>query len=244
MGIIDPLRRFYWLVYQAPALAFGDNRAWFESMADQYRRNTPWTRLRLKQVQRLVNPGPGDLLLDLGCGCGAISHFCASRGSRVTGVDSSPVALEYAAGLCAGLDCRFVQADVSQLADLDDASFDKSVAADLIEHVPDDVFRGMLAESFRILRPGGSLSIYTPNRRHLFERMKAHDFILRQHASHVAVRSLPEILRELANAGFSIDLAYVVASHFPVFNLVEDVLKSWPVVGPLFSYRLCVRAVK
>jgi DNA invertase Pin-like site-specific DNA recombinase len=40
------------------------------------------------------------------------------------------------------------------------------------------VKRAMLAECRRILKPEGRLGIYTPDRLHFVERMKAHDFLL------------------------------------------------------------------
>src|SRR5207302_4567639 len=56
-------------------------------------------------------------------------------------------------------DAELLQADACALP-LADASVDVAVSANLLEHVPDD--RRALAESFRILRPGGRAVIVVP----------------------------------------------------------------------------------
>ena len=44
-------------------------------------------------------------------------------------------------------------------------------------YVDDPTLVSMLAESRRVLRPGGRLGLYTPDRAHYVARLKAHDFI-------------------------------------------------------------------
>src|SRR5262245_8918086 len=46
-----------------------------DTMASAYLDHTPWTELRLAVVKDLVDPQPGDRVLDLGCAAGAITHF-------------------------------------------------------------------------------------------------------------------------------------------------------------------------
>ena len=70
--------------------------AFFEDMRDTYLRKDPWTRLRLKHIERLVRPSPGDKIIDLGCAAGAVSHFCWSKGASVLGVDLSKQAIAMA----------------------------------------------------------------------------------------------------------------------------------------------------
>ncbi|MBN2497119.1 MAG: methyltransferase domain-containing protein [Deltaproteobacteria bacterium] len=236
-------KHLHWLLFLSPREAELDSPAWYRSMADQYLRRTAWTRLRLAQVQRLVRPAAGDRVLDLGCASGAISHFCASCGARVTGVDLSAVALDFARQMCRGLDCRFVQSDVARMPDLASGSFDKAVAADLVEHLPDRILEPMLREVHRLLETGGSLSVYTPNRGHWIERLKARG-ILVQNISHVAVRRRDELEARLRAAGFQIELSDCVPSHLPAIGQLERLLLPLPLAGELFGYRICVRGRK
>ena len=82
---------------------------------------------------------------------------------------------------------RFEVADAADLP-FADASFDKAVAADFVEHIDDEVFLGMCRELHRVLTPAGTFALYTPNPRHLIERLKEHEVLLAQNP-----RRMPEV---------------------------------------------------
>ena len=207
-----------------------------DTMASAYLEQTAWTRLRLEAVQALVEPRPGERVLDLGCAAGAISHFLSELGCETVGVDAEPLALEKARGLFP--DLQFQLANVVRLP-FEDASFDKAVAADLVEHLDDETLRAMLRETRRVLRPGGTLSIYTPNPRHPIERLKARDLILAQNPTHIGLRDRATLEAMLREGGFEIELSEWRASFVRGLRLVERAgggrIES-------LRYRLCVRA--
>jgi trans-aconitate methyltransferase len=60
-------------------------------------------------VFELLAPQPGERILDLGCGDGALTAKIAATGAEVVGVDSSPSMIEAAQKL--GLDARLIEAD-------------------------------------------------------------------------------------------------------------------------------------
>lgn len=217
---------------RAPA-EYGD--AFMETMATEYLERTPWTRLRLAAVEDLVEPRPGDRVLDLGCAAGAITHFLSGFGCDVVGVDLEERAIAKARSLFP--DLRFERADVASLP-FADASFDKAVAADLVEHLDDRTFAAMLAETRRVLVPGGTLSLYTPNPRHLVERLKARDLIFAQNPTHIGLRPAAAIAAALGQSGFEVDRNDWRPSFLRGISAVERL------AGPrleLFRYRLCVR---
>jgi 2-polyprenyl-3-methyl-5-hydroxy-6-metoxy-1,4-benzoquinol methylase len=97
-------------------------------------------------------------LLDAGCGTGLFSRAAAQRGARVTSLDVGEGLLERVAEKC---DSRRVVGDVQQLPFADEA-FDVVLSTEVIEHVPrPELAVGELA---RVLRPGGTLVVTTPNR--------------------------------------------------------------------------------
>jgi SAM-dependent methyltransferase len=207
-----------------------------DTMASEYLERTPWTRLRLAAVTDLVEPRPGDRILDLGCAAGATAHHLSTFGSETVGVDSAPLAIERARALFP--DLTFEVADVAALP-FEAGSFDKAVAADLVEHIDDETFERMLAELRRVLVPGGSLTIYTPNARHVIERLKARELVLAQNPTHIAVRSAAELSALLRARGFVVERNEWRASHFPGWNVLERL------GGRAFAslrYRLCIRA--
>lgn len=207
-----------------------------DTMASAYAEGTPWTELRLDAVRRLVDPRPGEQVLDLGCAAGAVSHFLSELGCQTVGVDAEPRAIEKARGLFPGL--QFQLANVARLP-FEDGSFDKAVAADVVEHLDDETFSAMLRETRRVLRPGGTLSIYTPNPKHLIERLKKRNLILAENPTHIGLRNRDTLEGLLREAGFTVELSEWRASFIRGLRTFERAgggrIES-------LRYRLCVRA--
>lgn len=96
-------------------------------------------------------------LLDVGCGTGFNIEYLQANGyKQVTGLDFSLEALSF---------CRSRQLSNLSCSDgtrppFPSATFDVIVALDLIEHLADDV--QALQELARLLKPSGSLVIFTP----------------------------------------------------------------------------------
>ena len=226
------MRRF--TVARSPAQY---DESFMDAMAAAYLERTPWTRLRLAAVEDLVEPRPGERILDLGCAAGAVTHFLSTFGCETTGVDSEPLAIEKARELFP--DLSFAIADVAALP-FADASFDKAVAADLVEHLDDETFAAMLQELRRVLVPGGTFTLYTPNPRHVIERMKARELVLAQNPTHIGLRDEPTLTAALRRHGLEVDRNEWRPSFFVGLRAVERLL------GPrtdLLRYRLCIRAV-
>lgn len=99
-------------------------------------------------------PTPDARLLDVACGGGLLAPHLAGLGYRQIGVDLSSAALTTAArhGVTA------VRGDVLRLP-FRDAAFDVVVAGEILEHVRD--LSGVVAESCRVLKPGGTLVVDT-----------------------------------------------------------------------------------
>jgi SAM-dependent methyltransferase len=217
---------------QAPA---SYDETFVETMAAAYLRQTRWTRLRLAAIHDLVEPAPADRVLDLGCAAGAVSHFLSTFGCETVGVDAEPLAVETARALFPRL--RFTVADVAALP-FGDATFDKAVAADLVEHLDDRTFAGMLSECRRVLMPGGSLSLYTPNPEHLIERLKARELILAQNPTHIGLRDAATLARALAEARFVVERSEWRPSFLPLLRPLEQAGGGRTAA---LRYRLCLR---
>ena len=222
------------LVFRRAPAEYG--REFMETMAQAYLRQTPWTRLRLEAVRSLVEPRAGEWVLDLGCAAGAVSHFLSTFGCETVGVDAEPMAVEVARGFFPRL--RFEVADVAELP-FPDGSFDRAVAADLVEHLDDETFARMLAETRRVLVPGGTLSLYTPNPAHPIERLKARNLILAQNPTHIGLRAAEELAGGLEAAGFRVDRNEWRPSFYPLLRAAE---RAGGRRLPRLRYRLCLRA--
>jgi len=201
---------------------------------------------RDRDVLRVVAPHPTDRVLELGSARGDVTFLLARHAREVVGVDAAPEAIAMAEAARAELEIPNVSwllSDVADLSAVADRSVDAVAAIDLVEHVDDPTLAAMLRECRRVLVPGGRLGIYTPDRAHYVERMKAHDFVLKQFPQHVAVRRVGAYRRLLSDAGFRIDLETWSVSPFPLVRWVEKALAPLPLVGPTFRYRILVRAL-
>ena len=105
----------------------------------------------------------GRTVVDIGCGGGLFAEELARMGARVIGVDPSTASLAtaraHAAG--AGLDVEYLEGSGEQLP-LPDQSVDIACCVDVLEHVND--LDAVIAETSRVLRPGGVYVYDTINR--------------------------------------------------------------------------------
>ncbi len=112
---------------------------------------------------------PGMTVLDLGCGEGRHAFEAYRRGARVFAVDwgVSEVgttkrwlgAIARAGEAPAGAAYEVVRGDLRALP-FPDASVDRVIASEVLEHIPDDATA--IAEIARVLKPGGTAAVTVP----------------------------------------------------------------------------------
>ena len=204
-------------------------------------RNARKYRERDAALLAAVRPHARMRLLEVGSARGDTAFFFASRVAEVVGIDAAgtAVAVSRAAAAARGLtNVLFETADARDLAPFGNGSFDAVLLADFVEHVTDEILRPCLAEALRVLSPGGALGIYTPNRDHWAERIKAGVPGLQQ-ADHIAVRSSAEVVRLVAESGFLLDELSFTASPYPLLGGLD---RLFPRTG-LCRFRTVLRAL-
>lgn len=98
-------------------------------------------------------------VLDVGCGLGFFSERLAQRGAKVVACDIGPTLVEKARQRAR---CTAQVADVMRLTDhFGHDCFDGLVSSECIEHTPDPL--EALRQMVMVVKPGGFLSISTPN---------------------------------------------------------------------------------
>lgn len=129
------------------------------SVSSYYRGNVTWVGdldRRLGTIADIVAAtAPRGRILDLGCGHGVLLDALARRLPEAGLVGLDVVAPPPDARW------RAVTGDIATRLPFADHSFDVVVAGEVIEHVPHPDL--MLAEIRRILRPGGTMVLSTPN---------------------------------------------------------------------------------
>lgn len=123
---------------------------------------------RLAASFALAGISPGMDVLDVGCGRGEILRHCAALGANAYGVDYAPVAVAMSQQVVDGLTdvtghTGVAQCDAKKLP-FADASFDRVLMFDVVEHLhPWELHTAML-EVRRVLKDDGRFIIHTaPN---------------------------------------------------------------------------------
>lgn len=113
---------------------------------------------RNRLLARVTQVKSGQRMLDVGCNDGAVMEFFKNRGCQVSGIDISEVAL--ARARARGLpDLR--QGSVEDPFPWPEAEFDLVFWGDNVEHLFEPM--AALLEIRRVLKPGGTLWVSTPN---------------------------------------------------------------------------------
>jgi len=114
---------------------------------ERYARNARFVADLGAPVVELLAPKPGERILDLGCGDGALTEKLATLGVVVFGVDASPE--QVAAARARGLDAQVMRAEALEI----DATFDAVFSNAALHWVKDA--DAVIAGVWRALRPGG-----------------------------------------------------------------------------------------
>ncbi len=171
-----------------------------------------FTRLFARYADKLSLP-KGSEALEIGSGTGVVTRGLAQRADvrgRLTGVDQSPIFVEKARGFAAAEgvtdQVAFEVGDAHALP-FDDRQFDVVIAHTLISHVTDPA--AVLAEAYRVLKPGGTLVVFDGDYASLTygytdsESGRAMDWALARATFNnpVVMRQLPDLL---ADAGLTL----------------------------------------
>ena len=111
----------------------------------------------LRRRFALANVGPGDTVLDLGCGEGDLAADMANAGAQVTAADVAQAALDRARRRHPELDLRLVAFDGP--LPFDDGAFSVVWSSEVFEHVADTA--RWLSEVRRVLQYGATMPAST-----------------------------------------------------------------------------------
>lgn len=144
------------------------SESFYRAFEDRYRGARDVIKARLGAYEPFLTPlfalYPRSAALDLGCGRGEWLELLGEIGFAARGVDLDEGMLE--ACRERGLNTELTDA-LSALRAQPDASLALVSAFHLVEHIAFDQVQQLIAESLRVLRPGGLLIMETPNAENL-----------------------------------------------------------------------------
>jgi len=145
--------------------------------------------------------GPGDEVVDVGCGEGALAELMARAGLRVTGVEPAAYLRERFAARLADVDSARVVDGVVERLPFGDGEVGAALSTEVLEHVDDP--DAAMRELHRVMRPGAVLCLAVPTSftELLFWRLHPR---YASNATHLRIFTKPELRRLVADHGFEV----------------------------------------
>lgn len=175
-------------------------------------------RLSVVYDELLTEDLQNKTLLDAGCGTGWFSKAAASRGAIVTSMDLGENLLREVAKKC---DTKRVPGSILQMPFSND-TFDYVVCSEVIEHVPEPA--QAIKEIYRVLKPGGTLVLTTPNRFWYFSLVIANFLKIRPYQGLENWLGYRELRKEVESTGFTVEKMHGIHLFPFILSFLNPVL--------------------
>jgi len=228
----------------------------YDSIADVYDHHYDHLRGRSYHTHissQLMRPLPrGGRLLDIGCGTGLFVEKFIKTGGTAVGLDISGKMILRAQRRCPT--SEFIVGTGEKIP-FSDNSFEAVASLLVFSYVKDP--HAMLKESFRVLKPGGVLSICTlgkklitrgiPAMYQLSEMMKFTHILMKDFGEKYYDKN--EMISLFSEAGFSdVGVSWCSFAHIdmidPIFNFAQKVEPFIEKRVPQLAYNICVSGRK
>ncbi len=116
-------------------------------------------------IQKLAHVKSGDVVLDAGCGSGALARILAKEGAKVVAVDFSSSLLKQAQEYSKGLNIDYREVDLTNTAQLkalsNGSQFDTIICSMVLQNMP--TIEPFIASLQHLLKPTGSFIFSIPH---------------------------------------------------------------------------------
>ena len=194
----------------------------------------------LKEFQKLVEPLPGEIVVDFGCGTGAFTDKLKKFNLICHGIDISPKCVEYARKKFPNI--KFIAGDIEK-TNLKNNSVDIVIFSGVLHHFQD--FSATVKEAHRVLKKRGRIFSYDPNKKNPImwiyrdERSPIHS--KKGKTKNERLLTAEEIRKVFDNVGFhkvvingvsGIGFKYVESNlarlALPIYDLIECIISITP----------------
>jgi len=183
----------------------------------------------------------GKLLLDAGCGTGWFSKAAVERGAKVTSMDLGEGLLEEVKKKCTS---KRIVGSILEIP-FEENSFDIIVSSEVIEHIPNPL--DAIDELYRVLKPGGTLILSTPNRLWYFSLRIANALKIRPYQGLENWVWRSGLKNKLKNTGFKVEqfpgihlFPFIFSFTYPLLDFCH---KFNNILAP-FMVNMAVRCTK
>ena len=230
--------------------------------ASAFRKNTDFLRLKDRALH-LLSPQLGKKILDVGCADGAMMIYCGLQGAEVYGQDLDANSIKGANEVLKRLNIKgeALCGDAAALR-FPDNSFDGVISSDFFEHISNDTKVRVLREILRVLKPGATAVIKTPNIAYLrmallYKRLRAVSrfqnpfrFVIphtpgTDDPQHIGLVDRWQLTACLIEAGFvNYQFFYAPLRRFGFSRIMELISTETPFLRDIFSEDLFCAASK
>ena len=134
--------------------------------------NISWPPKNRHQAAICMAPEKGKMVLDIGCGNGAVLYNLRDRFDELHGIELIPDQAQWAKKTL--IDCKnLIDIKIGNIEEgcpYPDDYFDYVVITDVVEHIFD--VKKVISELVRVTTPGGKVCICTPNIAYIKRRLK------------------------------------------------------------------------
>lgn len=195
---------------------------------------------------------PGGALLDIGCGTGLFVEKYLRHGGTAVGIDLSRNMIERARARCG---CSDFTLGTGESIPFSDNTFDAISSLLVFSYVRDP--QAMLKEAYRVLRPGGAISICTLGKKLLTsgipviyrvsEKIRIPHVVMKDFGEYYYDEG--EMYQLFSGAGFcDVKVNWCSFAHIdmvdPLFNLAQRMEPFIERRVPQLAYNICVDARK
>jgi 2-polyprenyl-3-methyl-5-hydroxy-6-metoxy-1,4-benzoquinol methylase len=180
-------------------------------------------------------------VLDAGCGTGWFSKAAAERGAAVTSMDLGENLLAEVAKKCKS---ERVVGSILEIP-FPENTFDFVVTSEVIEHTPDPY--KALHEIYRVLKPGGTMVLSTPNKFWYWSLWIAEKLNLRPYQGLENWSGFYQLKNEAIKAGFKVEKlrgVHIIPFVHPATYPVNNFFHRWNKFLVPFMVNIVIKAKK
>jgi len=224
----------------------------FDQFSEQGQYNVFENESNLKLIQTCIDFGgfqSGSLIADLGCGSGVFTNLLQKKGVTCLGMDISYHLIAKGSKFYPNI--SFTTGDV-EFIPFASESLDGILLSGIIHHLPDPSI--LASEVFRVLKPGGVVIGFDPNRFNPFMwlyRVKSSPFYSNKGVTeNEQPINATQVMQSFKKVGFDVYISYLsglkyryVASKpaqliLPIYNLIDDALSRIIFLKPYSAFVL------
>jgi ubiquinone/menaquinone biosynthesis C-methylase UbiE len=182
---------------------------------------------------QLVNQKSEHVILDIGCGIGAMHPYLAQKGRTIVGVDVSSESIKIAKDTYKNN--IYTTYDGNTLP-FEDDTFDGVLTVCVMHHVPPKQWQDFINEMVRVTKPGGTVAIFEHNPFNPVTRYIVNRCPFDKDAVLLRSKLVETMLSKTSQLKPSTSFIFFIPLKYSIFRKIEKFLKCLPLGAQYCTY--------